>query len=503
MLELSDISKEFPGVKALDGVSIAFKGGEIHGLVGENGAGKSTLIKIMCGIYDDYRGTVALDGIPARFGGYKDALRRGIALVNQEIQIIPAFSVAENIFIDKLERFRTGRFMLDWGALYGAAKKCLDVVKLDVDPRANADGLSVAQKQLVQIAKALSSDARILIMDEPTSSLTLHESATLFDIVKSLRDRGVGIVFVSHKLEEVFSICDTITVIRDGRKVATAARGEVSANDVIEMMIGRDYRDEYLGELEAATSVPALEVRSLTRRNLVSDVSFTAWKGEIVGFYGLVGSGRSELARAIIGDCPMDSGSVIVNGREARIRSVAESLYKYRIGYVTENRKEEGLFLRKPNHWNISIAAWPYLVDRISRKISGRRQAEVCSRLVEDFDIRISGLDQNTGELSGGNQQKVSLAKWLAADCEILIIDEPTVGVDIGAKETIHHLIWDLAKRDGKAIVLISSDLPEMLKLARRIYIMKGGRIIQELTGSDADFRDKDAVSKRIGQLLV
>jgi ribose transport system ATP-binding protein len=502
MLELSGISKTFPGVKALDGVSIAFRDGEVHGLVGENGAGKSTLIKIMCGVYGEYQGEVLLDGEPVRFQSYKDALRRGIAFVNQEIQITPAFSVAENIFIDKLERFRKGRPFLDWRAMYGEAEKYLGIVKLDLDPRVKAGELSPAQKQLVQIAKALSSEARFLIMDEPTSSLTLHESATLFDIIGSLRARGVGLIFVSHKLEEVFSICDTITVIRDGRKMATSARSDVTEGEVIEMMIGRSYRDEYLGELEPEGS-PTLEVKSLTRRDSFREASFTARKGEIVGFYGLVGSGRSELARTIIGEYPMDSGSVLVNGREARIRSVADSLYRYKIGYVTENRKEEGLFQRKPNRWNISIAAWPKLVLGLSRKISSRRQASICEKLVADLDIRLSSLGQNTEELSGGNQQKVSLAKWLAADCEILLIDEPTVGVDVGAKATIHKLIWELAKRDKKTIVLISSDLPEMLKLARRIYIMKGGRIVQELKEPEIDFRDKEAVSKRIGQLLV
>jgi ribose transport system ATP-binding protein len=503
MLKLSDVSKEFPGVKALDGVSIEFNCGEVHGLVGENGAGKSTLIKVMCGIYGNYEGTVRVDGEPVRFESYKEALRRGISLVNQDIQIVPAFSVAENIFIDKLERFRTKWSFLDWRSMRREARKYLDIVKLDVSPEANVGNLSVAQKQLVQIAKALSCDARLLIMDEPTSSLTLRESETLFDIVRSLRARGVGIVFVSHKLEEVFAICDSITVIRDGRKMATVSRDQADKNEIIEMMIGRNYRDEYLGEFDIDPSPPALEVHGVTKGALVRDASFLARRGEIVGFYGLVGSGRSELARTIIGEYAMDSGSVFVNGRAASIRSVADSLYKYKIGYVTENRKDEGLFLRKPNHWNISISAWPKLINRLSRKISTRKQTAVCAKVVEDFDIRISSLDQNTEELSGGNQQKVSLAKWLAADCEILIVDEPTVGVDVGAKATIHRLIWELAKRDKKAIILISSDLPEMLKLARRIYIMKSGRIVQELTQSDADFRDKDAVSMKIGQLLV
>ena len=457
----------------------------------------------MCGIYPDYQGKVLLDEAPVCFESYKDALRSGIALVNQEIQIIPAFSIAENIFIDKLERFRTKLSILDWRSMNRESSKYLGMAKLDIDPGANAGDLSVAQKQLVQIAKALSCNARMLIMDEPTSSLTLRESATLFEILKSLRERGTSIVFVSHKLEEIFSVCDSITVIRDGRKMATVNRDKVDKNEIIELMIGRDYLDEYFGEFEPDRSLPALQAKGVTKGALVRNASFHAFRGEIVGFYGLVGSGRSELAKTVVGEYEKDSGSILVDGREAKIGSVADSLYGYRIGYVTENRKEEGLFLRKPNYWNISISAWPKLVNRLSRMISAKKQTAVCAKLVEDFDIRISSLDQNTEELSGGNQQKVSLAKWLAADCEILIIDEPTVGVDVGAKATIHRLIWDLAKRDGKAIILISSDLPEMLKLARRIYIMKSGSIVQELTQSNSDFKDKEAVSRKIGEILL
>ena len=501
MLELRGIRKRYPGVQALDGVSLRFEPGEIHAVVGENGAGKSTLIKVVTGIEQPDEGEVLLDGAPLRFRDTRDSLARGIDVVSQEIQVIPESTVAENIMLDKLvTRGRTG--IIDWPAVEHVSRRYLDLVGLALPPDALVRNLSAAQKQLIQIAKALSADARVLFLDEPTSSLTEHEVGNLFRILKELRARGVTIIFVSHKVEEVFALCDTVSVLRDGRHVGTRRTADIGPGDLVRMMIGREVVAAHLGRLDVNRDREMLRAEHVVRKGKVEDTSFTLFEGEILGFYGLVGAGRTELARVLVGEDGLDRGDVYVRGMRARIRSVADSLERYRIGYVTENRKEEGLLLLSPVTTNVTITVWPRLRGRLVRAISRARELALTRRMIQALDIRTTGPYQWTMNLSGGNQQKICISKWLAADCDILIIDEPTVGVDVGAKEQIHQLIWDLAKNGRKAIILISSDMAEIVKVASRILVFRDHRVVGEVTDVDAETATYGQVSAAIGRHL-
>lgn len=501
MLELQSITKTFPGVKALDNVSLQFAPGEIHALVGENGAGKSTAIKIITGIHQPDSGRILLEDEPLHFHSYHDSLAKKISLVSQEIQIIPESSIAENIMLDKMITFgKTG--FVNWKEVNHVARKYMDMVGLNFAPNQIMKRLGAAHKQLSQIAKALASKARVLLLDEPTSSLTEHEAGNLFRILREIKSTGVTIIFVSHKFDEVFEICDKVSVLRDGKSVGTRRIAELTQDELIRMMIGRSCKDEHLGVLDVDRSTEVLRADHVYRHNKANDVSFTLHQGEILGFYGLVGAGRTELARILIGEDKLDRGDIYVRGEKARIHSVADSLHRYRIGYVTENRKEEGLLLKATLETNITITIWRRIVNKFTRGINRKKEQDVAVRMVHAMNIRTTGLSQRTENLSGGNQQKVSIAKWLAADCDILIVDEPTVGVDVGAKEQIHKLIWDLAKKQGKSIILISSDMPEIIKIASRILIFKDQQIVGELTGIDDEKKTYDEVSTAIGRYL-
>jgi ribose transport system ATP-binding protein len=499
MLELRNIGKSFPGVRALDDVSLSFNPGEIHALLGENGAGKSTLIKVISGMYQEYDGEFSVDGKVLRLKSYQDALEEKISVVNQEIQVIPEASVAENIVMDKLHKFRSaGR--VDWKLINNFAVKYLRMVELDLDPKTPIGFLSAAQKQLIQIAKALSCDSKILILDEPTSAITKHESTTLFSIMRKLKNQGVTLIFVSHKLEEIFEVCDRVTVIRDGKWIGTDMVGNLTHDDIVEMMIGRVCLNTFLGNLDFETAPVALEAVNLSREGAVDDISFKLRKGEILGFYGMIGAGRTELAKVLIGEDSRDSGEILVNGKSVHYTSTSEAIDNHRIGYVSENRKEEGLILDFDVEQNIGITIWKRLVAKFSRKIDDKAIRVIENQLVDHLSIRITGLSQRVGDLSGGNQQKVSISKWLAADCDILIIDEPTIGVDVGAKEYIHNLIWNLAKEEHKAIILISSDLPEMIKLSRRILVFREHKVVGELDDLNGrESLEEEKLSKRIG----
>jgi ribose transport system ATP-binding protein len=501
MLEVRSISKRFPGVQALDGVSIAFSPGSIHALLGENGAGKSTLMKIICGMYAPDSGDMTMAGNPLRLRDTFDALANRISIVHQEIQVVPRASIAENIMLDKLARYRRGLF-LEWKRLNREAVQFMEMVDLRLSPETPVSELSAAQKQLAQIARALSGGAIILLLDEPTSSLTLHEADRLFDLLRKLKGQGVTIVFVSHKLEEVMSLCDVVTVLRDGKLIGTRARSELSREEIITMMIGRSSIENWRGLLPVEKDVPVLEVRGLTS-SLFTDVSVTLYQGEILGLYGLVGSGRTEFAKTVIGEYRSDAGSVFVRGRPARIRSMAESLHRYRIGYVSENRKEEGLILGASVTTNLTITIWNRLRSRLLRIIRPVREAAQAEKTIRRLDIKTPGPGQTVNNLSGGNQQKVSIGKWLVADCDILIVDEPTVGVDVGAKEYIHDLIWKMAKEERKSIILISSDLPELVQLSRRVLVFKNYKIVGELDDLNERERSLDETSMRIGRYLA
>ena len=501
MLEVRSVSKSFPGVKALDGVSVSFAPGSIHALLGENGAGKSTLMKILCGIYGPDEGEMLLDGRRLVLRDTFQALEHRISIVHQEIQVVPRASVAENIMLDKLARYRRG-LGIDWKKLNADSLGYLDMVELAVAPETPIGQLSAAQKQLAQIARSLSDGATILLLDEPTSSLTLHEADHLFELLRRLKAQGVTIVFVSHKLEEVMVLCDVVTVLRDGRLMGTRLREELTKEAIITMMIGRSTSTVWRGLLDVRREEPVLEVRQL-RSDMFDGLDLTLYKGEILGLYGLVGSGRTELAKTIIGEHRAVAGSLFVRGKPARIRSMAESLHRHRIGYVSENRKEEGLILGATVTTNLTITVWNRLARVFLRLLRPRREIEQASQTIDRLDIKTPSPLQTVRNLSGGNQQKVSIGKWLIADCDILIIDEPTVGVDVGAKEYIHDLIWRMAKEEGKSIILISSDLPELMELSRRVLVFRNFRIVGELADlNDHEFSAEDT-SLRIGRFLA
>ena len=417
----------------MDGVNAKFQHGQIHALLGENGAGKSTIIKLICGLLHPDSGQICYDFRPLHLASYHDAIDFGIYIVNQEIQVVPDCSVAENILLDKL-RHHCHPLRLSWKRLYEIAWMYMEQVGLDVPPSTRIRELSAAQKQLVQIAKALSSRARILLLDEPTSSLTYREVGTLFELLKRLRQDNIVAIFVSHKLEEVFELCDRVTVLRDGRLIGSADTGTLTKNDIVRMMIGREsIVSTFIGQpIEAEP--PIMEVRQLSRKGVIHEADFSIQRGEILGFYGLVGSGRTELARILVGRDRHDRGKILIRGESAHIRSVHDALRRYRLGYMTENRKEEGLFLNTSVKMNVGITILNELVAPVIRFIVPRLERELTRRWVGNLDIRILSESQTVKTLSGGNQQKVSIAKWLAAGCDILIIDEPTVGVDIGAK---------------------------------------------------------------------
>ncbi len=504
MLQIRHVTKSFPGVRALDDVSVEFAPGEVHAIVGENGAGKSTLIKIICGIYTPDDGEVLLDGEAIHLHAYKDALDRKINLVSQEIQVIPKSTVAENIMLDKLDRYLT-RGRIDWKRINQDAARYAELVDLVVPVTQQVSGMSAAQKQLIMIARALSSDARILIMDEPTSALTRHETDNLLQLLRRIKGEGVTVIFVSHKLEEVLAVADQVSVLRDGSLIGTRPIAGLTKEQIVQMMIGRDARTLGLGTLNVDTGQPVLEARGICQAGRFDELNFALQRGEILGFYGLVGSGRTELAQILIGEDRKDGGDVYIDGKPAKIHGMADSLFKYRMGYVSENRKEKGLILSAPIKTNIAITVWGRLRDRFG-SIRLAAETDTAREYMQALEIRATGPNQTVGSLSGGNQQKVSIAKWLAAHCDILIIDEPTIGVDIGAKEYIHQLIWNLAKVEGKSIILISSDMPEIVNVARRILVFKDFKIVGEVRNDGANgapVRGYDEVSQEIGQFLA
>ena len=486
VLELRGLTKRFPGVVALDGVDLALYGGEVHALAGENGAGKSSLIKVLCGAYPRDAGEMTLLGRPYAPRHPLDAIRAGIRVVHQELQMLDHLSVAENLLFDRLPRRVLG--FIDRQQLRARAQALLALVGLDdVSPEETVERLGMAQRQLLEIAKALSGDSRVLVMDEPTATLTPRETQRLFDLIRRLRDQGVALLFVSHHLQELFEISDRVTVLRNGRLVATQPIAQTTPRDLVRLMVGRDIttplRAGVAGQSQAR--VEALRVQGLRYAGQPpgAGLDLVVHEGEIVGLAGLVGSGRTETVRAIFGADRPVAGSVRRQGREVTIRSPGDAL-RNGICLVTEDRKDEGLVLDMPVRANITLAqiASFATVGWLHRT----RETQAAEAMVRQLDIRLADVEQPPRELSGGNQQKVVLAKWLLQRPAVLILDEPTRGVDVSAKAEIHALLQRMADA-GMAILVVSSDLPELVQACDRIVVLSRGRIAGELQREEFD----------------
>ncbi|MFI2486620.1 sugar ABC transporter ATP-binding protein [Promicromonospora kroppenstedtii] len=504
LLRATGISKSFPGVRALDGVHLDLRPGEVLALVGENGAGKSTLLKLLSGIYQPDAGTMELDGAPMSPAGPRQANELGISVIHQEFHLMPDLTVAQNIFIGR-ELRRAGLLIRD-DELERRAAALFERLGIPLDPRQPVSRLSVAGQQMVEIAKALSFDARVLIMDEPTAALTETEVATLFRIVRDFVSPRTGVIYVSHRMEEIKEISDRITVLRDGRYVDTLPTATTATREVIAAMVGRRLEtgvrpaprgpvtSDGGSERDSSGHDIVLAVRGLSTRALLKDVSFELRRGEILGFAGLMGAGRTEVARAIIG-ADRSAGVVEVNGRPVTVRSPADAV-RHGIGYLSEDRKRYGLLLDQDVVRNVMLSSLRGLTrGGFVRDADGRRVAE---EMVDRLSIRTPSVAQRTKNLSGGNQQKVVLAKWLVRDCDVLIVDEPTRGIDVGAKDEIYTLLTALAAQ-GKSIIVISSELPEVLRLADRIVVMCEGRVTGTLANADADQHQIMELATRFG----
>lgn len=479
VLKLEGIYKSFPGVQAVNDVSLDIFGGQILALVGENGAGKSTLMNIINGVVALDSGTIFLDGKPVQINSPRRALELGITMIHQELALIPELTVGQNIFLGREPR-RTGGWM-DWGQIYRQAQQEFDRLGIQISARAKVADLSIAERQLVEITKALSYDARLIALDEPTSSLTSRETETLFRLVRTLREEGVALIYISHRLEEVFALADRIAVMRDGNLVAMEDVVEVTPNRLVHLMVGRELA-EFFPKSSTQMGEPVLRAVNLHSSQEVRGVSFELKRGEIVGMAGLVGSGRTNVARLLFGADPLQQGEIWFEGRRASLRSPRDAI-RLGIGLVPEDRKSQGLFLKQSVRYNAAAG----LLQRLSHLsfINFRVINQIVRQLVERLRVRTPTLNQQVRNLSGGNQQKVVIARWLALNPKVLILDEPTRGVDIGAKAEIHALMNDLAAQ-GMAVLMISSELPEVMGVSDRILVMREGRIVAEFNRNQA-----------------
>ena len=478
-LALANVSKSFGAVRALREVSLDLFAGEAHALAGENGAGKSTLVKTLAGVHRPDTGQVLLNGEPVVFAGPADAQQAGVAVIYQEPTLFPDLSVAENIFMGRQPRRSLGR--IDRKAMHGQARELFGRLGVALDPEQPSRGLSIADQQLVEIAKALSRDARVLIMDEPTAALSGNEVARLFSVVEALREHGCAILFISHRLDEIFSLCQRVTTLRDGAWIASEPVSGLTHDDLVRRMVGRELGALYPKE-EAPLGEVALQVERLTREGVFTDVSFQVRRGEIVALAGLVGAGRSEVARAVFGVDRWDAGSVSVAGRRLPAGSPTAAMGAG-LALVPEDRRQQGLVMELSIERNIGLTGLGSLRRgvTISRKAERDRAKDWAVRL----RLKFARLSDGVGVLSGGNQQKVVLAKWLATKPSVLIVDEPTRGIDVGTKAEVHRLLSELAGQ-GIAVLMISSDLPEVLGMADRVLVMHEGRLTAELSRADA-----------------
>ncbi len=480
-LQLHTIVKRFPGVVALNGVDLEVRAGEVLALLGENGAGKSTLIKTISGVHPPDAGDIRVDGRSVAIRNPHAAQMLGISTIYQEFTLAPDMTVAENIFLGREPLAIPALSIVDRKALVRQTRAALAMLDLQIDPEADVKDLGVAQQQMVEIAKALSLDARLIIMDEPTATLTAHEIDRLFDAVRRLKQRGVAVIYVSHRLDEVKAICDRATILRDGAYVATVPVASTSVDEMIRLMVGRDLKDKF-PKVTVEHGEELLRVERLTRRGVLHDVSFSVRRGEIVGIAGLVGSKRTETARAIFGADPLDSGRVFVRGTEVRIRAPHDAIARG-IALIPEDRKRQGIFPPLSVRENVVLSA----LERFSRNglLDVRKERERAEGFVSSLRVATTDVEKRVVELSGGNQQKVVIAKWLNTDAEVFLFDEPTRGIDVGGKIEVYRLMRDLLTR-GAGIVMISSELPEILGLSDRILVMREGRICGEFDRAQA-----------------
>ena len=492
-LQMKSIIKTYPGVRALDGVNFEVAKGEVHALVGENGAGKSTLMKILAGAQPMDSGEILIDGAPVHVTTPQKAMDLGVSIIYQEFNLVPYLNAAENIFLGREPKGAIPGF-IDFPTMYAEAQEVVDHLGVSLNVRTPVNRLSIAQQQMVEIGKATSRNATIIAMDEPSATLTEHELESLFDLIRSLKEKGVSVIYISHRLEEIFQIADRVTVLRDGQLVDTKPVSETDRADIIRMMVGRELKESAAADQKQSIKIgsPALTVKNLTRKGVIEDINLTVHKGEILGIAGLVGAGRTELARAVFGADPIDEGEILLDGNKIEVRSPRDAI-RQGIGLVTEDRKALGLILGMVVRENISLAN----LDALTRFgfVNRREEKRIALHSIEELMIKTPSIEQQVQNLSGGNQQKVVLAKWLFTQSKVLIFDEPTRGIDVGSKVEIYQLMNRLAA-NGTAIIMISSELPEILGMSDRILVMHDGRIAGELSR-------KDATQEKIMQLAT
>jgi ribose transport system ATP-binding protein len=480
LLEIKNLSKSFPGVQALDRVDLSLYGGEVHGLIGENGAGKSTLIKILMGVYQRDSGSIAINGNEVEISNPYTARKYGLSAVYQDVAIAPDLTVGENFFIGKLPTNRLG--FVNWKYIYSESQSYLKKLDININPRLKIVDLLPGQQEMVTIAKIVRDKTKFVIFDEPTARLTNEETETLFSLIKRLKNEGLGIIYISHRVEEIFDICDRITVLRDGKLVGTKSIKEVDEDKLIAMMVGRSIEEMYDIEHPPVGKIQ-LEVRNLSKKLRFDNISFQLHCGEVLGFFGLVGSGRTNVLRSVFGADQYDSGEILLKGEKIKNRT-PNSAMKRGIGLVPEERKLQGLAMPLSVKHNINITT--YRENSILGFIKLRVETNQAKKIVDNLNIRTPTLNQLVENLSGGNQQKVAIGKWLCRNSDILLLDEPTTGVDVGAKVEIYHLIESLIKM-GKAIILCSSYLPEVIGLSNRILVMAEGKLAGIVDKKDAN----------------
>lgn len=492
VVELRNVTKRFPGVVALRDMGLSIEPGEIHGLIGENGAGKSTLIKVLTGVYIPEEGEVLVDGTAHRFTTPRQSQDAGIACVYQELNIVPQLSLTDNIFMNQF--IKRGR-LLDYSAMHAKAEELLTSMGINVDVTKPAGIFGMGVLQMVEIAKALLTGAKVIIMDEPTSSLGESEVEQLIKVVRDLKAKGVAILFVSHKLEELFILCDRVTVMRDGQHIVTEDIENLDNDKLIRAMVGRSVEKQF-PKLETTQGDVAIEFRDVTSVGTIKNVSFKAHYGEILGFSGLVGAGRTETMRAIFGDLPIDSGEILLNGKPVRITSPQRAVEKG-IAFLTEDRKGQGLVLNQSIATNLILSS----LKKVERGplLDRARVKEVCDASIASMRIKTPDAENQVSKLSGGNQQKVVIGKWINSEAEIYLFDEPTRGIDVGAKVEVYNIMNRLAS-EGKCIIMVSSELPEVLGMSDRVIVMRGGEVMAEIRRDEPDFNEDDIMKAAWGE---